>query len=139
MGALQKKLRAPAQKRLPTALRHEQCVALLHAVHSPVYRAVLAVMYGCGLRIGEAVKVRVGDVDKCRMVVRVVGKGNKERLAPLPAPLYADLRRVWTVHRDPQWLFGNERGTNHVDAGTDRKSTRLNSSHSSPSRMPSSA
>jgi len=105
---------------LPKALRHEQCAGLLRAVHSPVYRAVLAVMYGCGLRIGEAVKVRVGDVDKRRMVVRVVGKGNKERLAPLPAPLYADLRRMWTLHRHAQWLFGNQRGTNHVDAGTVR-------------------
>ena len=105
---------------MPKALRHEQCAGLLRAVHSPVYRAVLAVMYGCGLRIGEAVKVRVGDVDKYRMVVRVVGKGNKERLAPLPAPLYADLRRVWTLHRHAQWLFGNQRGTNHVDAGTVR-------------------
>ena len=74
-------------------------------------------MYGCGLRIGEAVKLTVGDVDKARMVVRVVGKGNKERLAPLPRPLYEDLRRMWRLHEHPVWLFGNRRGTGHVDAG----------------------
>jgi integrase/recombinase XerD len=75
-------------------------------------------MYGCGLRIGEAVRVAVNDVDKTRMVVRVVGKGNKERLAPLPAPLYWDLRRMWwETHRNPEWLFGNKRGTGHVDPG----------------------
>ncbi len=68
---------APAQKRLPQALTHAQCVALLGAVRSPVYRGLLAMMYGSGLRIGEAVKVQVHDVDKERMVIRVVGKGNK--------------------------------------------------------------
>ena len=90
---------------------------LLGAVRSPVHRGVLAVMYGCGLRIGEAVKVRVTDVDSQRMVLRVVGKGNKERLAPLPPSLLADLRRVWMVRRHQEWLFGNKRGTNHVDPG----------------------
>lgn len=82
-------------------------------------------MYGCGLRIGEAVKVAVTDVDKARMVVRVVGKGNKERLAPLPRPLYEDLRRIWSLHRHPVWLFGNRRGTHHVDPGVVSKAFTL--------------
>lgn len=99
-------------------------MALLRVVRSPVYRGVLTVMYGCGLRMGEAVKVRVTDVEAARMVLRVVGKGNKERLAPLATSLYEDLRRVWTMHRHPQWLFGNQRGTNHVDPGTVRKAFR---------------
>ncbi len=80
-------------------------------------RAVLATMYGCGLRIGEAVKVKVTDVDAKRMVIRVVGKGNKERLAPLPRPLYLDLRQVWVLHRHPLWLFANQHGSNHVAPG----------------------
>jgi len=74
-------------------------------------------MYGGGLRIGEAVKVAVKDVDAQRMVLRVVGKGNKERLAPLPPSLLADLRGMWATHRNPVWLFGNKRGTNHIDPG----------------------
>lgn len=92
-------------------------MALLRAVRSPVYRGALSVMYGCGLRIGEAVKVTVEDIDRHRMVLRVVGKGDKERLAPLPRPLYEDLRRLWAMHRHPVWVFANQRGTNHVDAG----------------------
>lgn len=74
-------------------------------------------MYGCGLRIGEAVKVAVTDIDPKHHVIRVVGKGNKERLAPLPQGLLDDLRRVWTTHRHPKWLFANKGGSNHVDAG----------------------
>jgi integrase/recombinase XerD len=98
-------------------LTHAQCVALLGAVRSPVYRSVFGVMYGCGLRIGEAVAVKVKDVDAQRMVVRVVGKGNKERLAPLSQELLGDLRRVWATHRHEQWVFANKRGADHVDEG----------------------
>jgi site-specific recombinase XerD len=92
-------------------------VALLGAVRSPVYRGALAVMYGCGLRIGEVVQVAVKDVDKERMVIRVVGKGNKERLAPLPPALYRDLRKMWPMQPRTEWLFANVRGTHHMDAG----------------------
>jgi len=98
-------------------LTHAQCVALLGAVRSPVYRGTLAVMYGCGLRIGEAAAVTVKDIDGERRVIRVVGKGNKERLAPLPQGLLDDLRRVWATHRHPVWLFANKRGSDHVDEG----------------------
>lgn len=98
-------------------MTHAQCVALLGAVRSPVYRGTLAVMYGCGLRIGEAAAVTVKDIDAGRGVIRVVGKGNKERLAPLPPALLAGLRRVWAEHRHPVWLFANKRGSHHVDEG----------------------
>ena len=101
-------------------MTHAQCVALLEAVRSPVYRGVLGVMYGCGLRIGEAVAVAVAvkDIDAAQMVIRVVGKGNKERLAPLSQALLEDLRRMWwTTHRHAQWLFANKRGSHHVDEG----------------------
>ncbi len=103
---------------MPQELSHEQCVALLGAVLSPVHRGALTVMYACGLRISEAVKLRVTDIDSGRMVIRVVGKGNKERLVPLPQPLLDDLRRMWKTHQHPVWLFSNKRGTNHVSDDT---------------------
>jgi integrase/recombinase XerD len=117
VGSLQKRLRAPSKQRLPQVLTPEQCVRLLGAVRVPIYRCALAVMYGCGLRIGEVVQVKVPDVDGAQLVLRVVGKGNKERLAPLPAPLLKDLRALWKTHKHPVWLFPNKDGSDHVDAG----------------------
>ena len=97
-------------------LSHEQCVTLLKTVRVPAYRAALGVMYGCGLRISEAVGLRVKDIDKERQVIRVVGKGNKERLTPVPAALLKDLRGVWLEHRNPEWVFLNKAKTGPLEA-----------------------
>ena len=67
-------------------------------------------MYACGLRISEATTLGVGAVDRGNQVLRVVGKGNKERLVPLPRPLLDDLSCLWRIHRNRRWLFPNRHG-----------------------------
>jgi site-specific recombinase XerD len=63
-------------------------------------------MYVCGLRISEAVSLQPRQIDAQRGVIRVIGKGNKERLVPLPPALLAAMRRAWWEnHRNRQWVF----------------------------------
>lgn len=97
-------------------MTHAQYTAILNAVYTPLYRGIFAVMYGCGLRISEAVALTAGDIDNEAMTLRVIGKGNKERLVPLTKGLLEDLRLVWKEHRCKPWLFANKAGTNHIDA-----------------------
>lgn len=97
-------------------MTHAQYRALLGAVYTPAYRGVFAVMYGCGLRVSEAVALRVEDVDSAAMTLRVIGKGNKERLVPLTKGLLDDLRQVYREHQCKPWLFPNRARTNHLDA-----------------------
>jgi site-specific recombinase XerD len=68
-------------------------------------------MYACGLRIGEATTLTVSQIDGARGLLHIIGKGNKERLVPLPQPLLIQLRELWKTHRHPRWLFPNRRGT----------------------------
>jgi site-specific recombinase XerD len=75
-------------------------------------------MYACGLRIGEAVALEVGSVDKVNRLLRVIGKGNRERCVPLPQPSYEDLRKLWQSHRNPRWLFPNRSNTGPVASET---------------------
>ena len=72
-------------------------------------------MYACGLRISEAATLEVGAIDSANQCLRVIGKGDRERLAPLPRPVLEDLRRVWKTHRNPRWLFPNRRGSGSVN------------------------
>lgn len=67
-------------------------------------------MYACGLRISEAATLEVTAVDRARMVLRIIGKGNKERLVPLPRPVLDDLVALWKTTRNPRWLFPNNAG-----------------------------
>ena len=75
-------------------------------------------MYACGLRISEAVSLPVGKIDSGQMCLRIIGKGNKERIVPFPAALLNPMRDFWLTHRHPTWLFPNKRGANHKAAST---------------------
>lgn len=100
-----KRIRPPKQRRLPVALPDNQIRMLLGCVRNPSHRTCLSLMYGCGLRISEATTLEVGMIDSANMLLRIVGKGNKQRLVPLPQPLLDDLRALWRTHRHPRWLF----------------------------------
>jgi len=81
-------IRPPKQpKRLPRTLPPEQTAALMqHTERNSDIRdlALLAVMYGCGLRVSEVVGLNLDDVDMHQNELRVFGKGRKERIVPLP-------------------------------------------------------
>jgi site-specific recombinase XerD len=55
------------------------------------------------------------------MIVRVIGKGNKERIVPLPHSLYEELRSFWPTHRSHEWLFPGESKTGRVSDKTIRR------------------
>jgi integrase/recombinase XerC len=76
-------LRGPKQpRRLPRPLSVDDCQALVEVEPAPHRRREL--LYGAGLRVGEAVALDVRDVDLLAREVRVLGKGRKERVVPLP-------------------------------------------------------
>jgi integrase/recombinase XerC len=80
---------------LPDVLRADEAATLLDAVaddaseHDPVAlrdRAVLELLYATGIRVSELVGLDIDDLDEGRRVVRVLGKGRKERSVPYGAP-----------------------------------------------------
>lgn len=96
---------------LPVVLSAEEVAGLLNAMPSPVYRMMFRTMFAAGLRISEACRVQVGHLDAELGVIRVVGKGQTERLVALHPPLLAALREYWREHRPvPPWLFTGQRG-----------------------------
>jgi site-specific recombinase XerD len=54
--------------------------------------------------------LEVNAIDRANKVLRIVGKGNKERLAPLPQPVPDELGRLWLTHHNRRWLFPNRCG-----------------------------
>ena len=99
-------VRCPDRPKLPAVLTREEVARLLGAVREPRFAMVLRLIYGCGLRIGEAVKLEVRDIQRDGTVLFIrEAKGGKDRLVPLPAVLLAALRSWWREHRHPRLLF----------------------------------
>ena len=87
-------LREP--KRVPLVLSKGEARHLLASAVSLKARAMLTLAYGCGLRAGEVVRPKVGDIDRERKIIRIVqSKGAKDRQVMLSNKIYALLREWW--------------------------------------------
>ncbi len=90
---------------LPVVLSVQEVRSVLKAIHPYRHYAVLATIYSCGLRLSEAVNLKVTDVQGKRGFLHVTGKGSKDRYVPLPQRTLEILRLNWIRHRNPVWLF----------------------------------
>lgn len=91
------RLRVRAPQRLVEPLSAAQVTSFLECVRRYRDLAIVYLMLFCGLRSGEVLALRLGDLDATEGRVRVRGKGNKERVLPLPAslpPIVADYLRL---------------------------------------------
>ena len=104
--------RVQSDQKLPVVLSRAEVWSLLDRVRRPQAHLSLILMYTCGLRVSEALHLRVQDIDSQRMVVSVRhGKGQKDRSVPLPQQTLAHLRAYWVRYRPTTWLFPTPNGT----------------------------
>ncbi len=116
-------LEMPTQgRKLPDYLSYEEVLSLFGAVDLSTpeghrNRAILEMLYGCGLRASELTELRIADLFASEQVVRVIGKGNKQRLVPIAAQTlkYVQLYLEQRVEMHPKQgsedvLFLNRRG-----------------------------
>jgi len=102
-------------QKLPPVLSPEEVKRVLTMATSLQARAMLTLAYGCGLRAGEVVRLRAGDIDSEQMIIRIVqSKGLKDRHVMLPAEVLDLLRQWWKARptasdaglaREQRWLF----------------------------------
>lgn len=103
----------------PGVLSREEVQRLLDAPCNLKHRALLAMTYGSGLRVSEVVRVRIADVDRGRMMLRVVqGKGRKDRYTVLSAQALALLEALWRRDRPAEFFFTGQDGCRPICDGT---------------------
>jgi len=94
------------ERKLPLILSRDEIKALLEAPQDLRHRAMLAILYGSGLRVSEVARLKVTDIDSARNMLWVrSGKGRKDRQALLPPKLRELLRCYWRSKRPTDWLF----------------------------------
>jgi site-specific recombinase XerD len=119
-------IKPPKSQRLPDIVTVQEAARLFAATRVASYRAFYFTLYSLGLRLGEGLRLQVGDIDAARWRVHVRdAKGNRDRLVPLPQATLTVLRNFWRVHRNPVLLFPSRQGgwasaasaTTPLDAG----------------------
>jgi integrase/recombinase XerD len=102
-------------QKIPLVMSPVEVKRLLAMAKNSKVRVLLALCYGCGLRAGEAVRLKVGDIDKAQGIIRVVqAKGRKDRHVMLSPEMLELLRQWWKVRLsfhdrsvpiEDRWLF----------------------------------
>ena len=104
-------IKPPKAQRLPDILTVEEAQRVFMTTRLLSYRIFYFTLYSLGLRLGEGLRLQVGDIDAARERVHIRdAKGNKDRLVPLPQATLMLLRRFWQVHHNPVLLFPNRHG-----------------------------
>ncbi len=99
-------IKPPKTTRIPDILSIEQVQQLVAATNRLSYKIFFFTIYSMGLRLGEGIRLLVGDIDTVNMRVHIRNaKGNKDRLVPLPENTLQLLRHFWSVHRHPDFIF----------------------------------
>ncbi|PKM14392.1 MAG: recombinase [Gammaproteobacteria bacterium HGW-Gammaproteobacteria-2] len=104
-------IKPPRSQRLPDIVTIAEADRLFLATRVHSYHVFFFTLYSLGLRLGEGLRLRVGDIDAARQRVHIRdAKGNKDRLVPLPQATYRLLQAFWQRHRNPSLLFPNRAG-----------------------------
>ena len=109
-------------KRLKTPIRQvkiissQQVFAMVEATGNLKHKAIVMVLYSAGLRVDECINLKVTDIDSNRMVIHVMGKGQRERYALLSPKTLTVLREYYRKYRPTSWLFAGQIPGSHIGA-----------------------
>lgn len=100
-------------KLLPNVLSKEEVKLILNAHGNIKHKAMLSLIYSCGLRSGELLRLRPTDIDSKRNIIFIrQSKGRKDRIAPLSEKIIKLLREYYELYKPVNYLFeGQIKGT----------------------------
>ena len=98
--------RPKKEKTLPNVLSKEEVKKILEVTTNIKHRSMLALIYACGLRRSELLKLTLSDVQSSRNILLIrQSKGKKDRILPLGDKLIQQLREYYLSYRPKHWLF----------------------------------
>ena len=104
--------RPKREKLLPNVLSKEEVKMILDALSNIKHKAMLSLIYSCGLRCSEILHLKPDHIDsKRKLVIIKQAKGRKDRIVPLSDKILVLLRDYWKLHQPKIWLFeGHKEG-----------------------------
>jgi integrase/recombinase XerD len=107
--------RPKKEKRLPVVLDKSEALRIFDAVENLKHKTILMLIYSAGLRVGEAVRLRIEDVDSTRRLIHLKGaKGKKDRYTLLSDVVLERLREYYKEYKPKEYLFEGAVGRKHL-------------------------
>ncbi len=104
-------LRPKREKHLPTVLSELEVAAIIRSLTNIKHKAIISLIYSAGLRVSEAVNLKITDLEFDRSLIRIVqGKGKKDRIVPLSGRFCAMLQEYRKEYQSKTWLFEGQKG-----------------------------
>ena len=98
-------------KRLPNVLSKEEAMRLIDMTTNLKHKTLLALIYSAGLRISEAINMKITDIDSQRMLIHVKNaKGKKDRYTLLSTKVLELLKEYYTIYKPKTFLFEGQFG-----------------------------
>jgi site-specific recombinase XerD len=111
-----------SKRKLPVILDLSEVEALFSVTENLKHKAILMITYSSGLRISEAARLKITDIDSKRMMVRVQqGKGGKDRYSILSNTALECLRQYWRKYHPKDWLFEGQKNNEHISISSIRQ------------------
>ncbi|MCW3789515.1 tyrosine-type recombinase/integrase [Plebeiibacterium sediminum] len=108
---LQGVIRPKVGRPLPKVWSKQEVSTILRSIDNLKHKALLSLLYGSGLRIGEALSLKLSDIDSKRMRVRIFeGKGKKDRYSILGESQLSLLRQYYKEYKPKNYLFEGQIG-----------------------------
>jgi len=110
-------IRIKKKKKLPVILSKEEVREILEKIVNLKHQFILSVIYSGGLRIGEACRLKIQDVDSKRMLIKInLGKGKKDRYTILGAQTLRLMKEYLKTFQPKEWLFPGQPKSKHISA-----------------------
>jgi integrase/recombinase XerD len=98
-------------KRLPTVLSKEETLRIIDMTANLKHKSLLALVYSAGLRISEAINMKIVDIDSQRMLIHIKNaKGKKDRYTLLSTKILVLLREYFLLYQPKEYLFEGKDG-----------------------------
>ncbi len=102
---------AKISKKLPIVLSRTEIEKIIKSINNRKHRLLIALSYGAGLRVGEAINLRIRDINFDELTIHLKNaKGKKDRITVFPEKLKADLHELTALQHGNEFVFESERG-----------------------------
>ncbi|MFY0675257.1 MAG: tyrosine-type recombinase/integrase [Bacteroidia bacterium] len=111
-----------SERKLPKVLSMNEVKRIIESTTNIKHKTLLSLCYACGLRIGEALNLKLENVNSERMIIEILGaKGKKDRIVPISENVLRQLREYYKAYKPSTYLFeGPRKGTPYTASSANK-------------------